>query len=58
MTTLDKLPITVLIPTLNAEEQLEEAIQSIIEHVHEIMILDSLSTDYTVDIALKYKLKI
>lgn len=54
----DKLPITVLIPTFNAEEQLEEAILSIIDHVHEIMILDSLSNDKTIDIALKYELKV
>jgi len=53
-----KLPITVLIPTLNAEEQLEEAILSVIDHVHEIMILDSLSYDKTIDIALKYGLKV
>lgn len=53
-----KLPITILIPTLNAEEQLEEAILSVIDHVYEIMVLDSLSTDKTIDIALKYGLKV
>ncbi|MCX7862436.1 MAG: glycosyltransferase family 2 protein [Bacteroidales bacterium] len=54
----DKLPITVLVPTLNASEQLEELILSAKDHFYEIMILDSLSHDNTIDIALKYNLKV
>jgi len=55
---MNKTPITIVIPTLNAEEQLEEAILSVKDFAEEILILDSLSSDKTIDIALKYNLKV
>ena len=55
---LMKLPITVLIPTLNAEGHLNELIDSIEPHVEDIFIVDSFSIDKTVDIALERKIKI
>lgn len=46
------LPITVLVPTLNAADHLEELLDSIGDSVYEVQILDSRSLDRTVDIAL------
>ncbi len=54
----EKLPITVLIPTLNAEGHLTELLDSIEPYVEDIFIVDSLSIDKTVDIALERKIKI
>lgn len=53
-----KLPITVLIPTLNAEGHLNELLDSIEPFVTDIFIVDSFSVDKTVDIALERKIKI
>lgn len=53
-----KLPITVLIPTLNAEGHLNELLDSIEPYVEDIFIVDSFSIDKTVDIALERKVKI
>lgn len=55
---MKKLPITVLIPTLNAEAHLAEALDSVLDIVEDVFILDSRSSDKTVDIALKYDIKI
>jgi len=55
---MKKLPITVLIPTLNADLHLKEALESILDIAEDVFILDSRSTDKTVDIALKYNIKI
>lgn len=54
----DKLPITVMIPTLNAEGHLEELLDSIEPYVEDIFVVDSFSIDRTVDIALKRNIKI
>ena len=54
----EKLPITVLIPTLNAEGHLTELLDSIEPYVKDIFIVDSFSIDKTVDIALERKIKI
>lgn len=54
----EKLPITVLIPTLNAEGHLDELLDSIEPYVSDIFIVDSFSLDKTVDIALERKIKI
>lgn len=50
---MEKLPVTVLIPTLNAGGHLTELLDSIGDAVSDIQILDSRSTDSTVDIALE-----
>ena len=54
----EKLPITVMIPTLNAGGHLVELLDSIEPYVEDIFIVDSFSIDNTVDIALERKIKI
>lgn len=54
----EKLPITVMIPTLNAGGHLVELLDSIEPYVEDIFIVDSFSIDKTVDIALERKIKI
>ena len=49
--------ITAIIPTLNEEIHIEEAIQSV-GFADEIIVIDSFSTDNTVTLAEKYKVKI
>ena len=49
----EKINITVIIPTLNEEKRVEKALQSV-NFVDEIIIIDSFSTDKTVEIAEKY----
>ncbi len=53
-----KLPITVLIPTLNAEGHLDELFDSIEPFVSDIFVVDSFSIDQTVDICLRRGIKI
>lgn len=53
-----KTPITVIIPVFNSEKYLDELIKTIINHVEEILICDSYSTDQTLDIAKSFGLKI
>ncbi len=53
-----KLPITVLIPTLNAAGHLEELFASIEPYVEDIYVVDSLSVDKTVDICLAHNVKV
>lgn len=55
---MSKLPITVLIPTLNAEGHLNELLDSIEPVATDIFIVDSFSVDKTVDIAFKRGVKI
>lgn len=50
---MSKLPVTILIPTLNAEAHLAELLDSIGDSVQDIQILDSRSNDRTIDIALE-----
>lgn len=49
---MKKIPITVLIPTLNAELHLNELLDSVLDYVEDVQILDSRSFDKTVDIAI------
>lgn len=49
---MNKIPLSVIILTFNEEENLPDAIESVKEWAHEIFVVDSLSTDRTVDIAL------
>jgi len=55
---LPSLPITVIMLTLNEEYHLPGAIENVKEWAEEIFIVDSLSTDRTVDIALEHGVKI
>lgn len=50
---MDKLPLTVIMLTMNEEFNLPGAIKSIKDWVEEIFIVDSCSTDRTVDIVLE-----
>ena len=52
---LDPLPITVIVPVRNAEEFLEGCLASVArQHPQEIIVVDGLSTDGTIDIARRY----
>lgn len=55
---MQKLPISVIMLTLNEEYHLREAIQNVMPWATEIFILDSCSTDRTVEIALDCGVKI
>ena len=49
--------LSAIIPTFNEEKNIEAAIQSVL-FVDEIIIIDSYSTDKTIDIAKKYNVRI
>lgn len=51
------LKLSAIIPTFNEEKNIEAAIQSVL-FVDEIIIIDSYSTDKTIDIAKKYNVRI
>lgn len=51
------MKITAIIPTLNEEDYIEEAIKSV-SFADEIIVIDSLSTDRTVEIAKKHPVKL
>lgn len=53
-----KLPISVIILTYNEEKNIEECLKSVYDWVDEIFIVDSYSTDGTLEIAKKYTDKI
>jgi glycosyltransferase involved in cell wall biosynthesis len=55
---MKKLPISVIMLTLNEEFHLEKAIENVKPWASEIFILDSGSTDRTVDIALEHGVNI
>lgn len=55
---MSKLPITVILITLNEGENLPGALNCIREWAHDIFVIDSRSTDKTIDIALKYGARI
>lgn len=55
---MDKLPITVVIISLNAEHHLDELLDTVQPYFEDIFIVDSRSTDRTVDIALERGVKI
>jgi len=52
-----KEKVTAIIPTFNEEVHIEEAIQSV-SFADEIIIIDSFSTDNTIDLAEKYDVRI
>lgn len=51
---VNKMKISVVIITLNEEDRLEETLKSCREIADEIVVIDSYSTDRTIDIAKKY----
>jgi glycosyltransferase involved in cell wall biosynthesis len=53
-----KAPLTLIIPTYNEEVNVEHCLESIYKWVSEIIIVDSLSTDRTLEICKKYTDKI
>ncbi|MGC8742909.1 MAG: glycosyltransferase family 2 protein [Verrucomicrobiia bacterium] len=53
-----KLPISVIILTYNEEKNIEDCLKSVYGWVEEIFIVDSFSTDKTLEIARKYTNKI
>lgn len=55
---MQKIPITIVMLTLNEEFNLPGAIENVKNWAEEIFIVDSLSTDRTVDIALEHGVKI
>ena len=55
---MKQLPISVIMLTLNEEYHLEKAIENVKPWASEIFILDSCSTDRTVDIALEHGVNI
>ena len=52
-----KINITAIIPTFNEEKRLEKALQSV-SFADEIIVVDSFSTDKTLEIAKKYDAKV
>ena len=55
---MQKTPITIIMLTLNEEFHLPGAIENVKDWAEEIFIVDSLSADHTVDIALEHGVKI
>lgn len=53
-----KLPITVVVLTINDEAHLPELLDTVVPYVEDVFIVDSRSTDRTVDIALERGVKI
>jgi len=53
-TIMKRVPVTVIILTLNEEHHLPRALDNILGWAYEVFVVDSLSTDRTVDIALQY----
>jgi len=54
----EKLPLTVLMITLNEEHNIGRVLENIVDFSSEIFILDSFSQDRTLEIASKYDVKI
>jgi len=52
------MEISVVIPTLNSEETIGMAVRSAMEHADEVIVVDSFSTDRTVEIARKEGAKV
>lgn len=51
---MDKLPISVILITLNEEENLDGALANLTPWAEAVYVVDSLSTDGTVDVALRH----
>jgi|GEM_PF-363968 len=58
MNTFQRLPLSVVIITLNAERTLAQTLKSVNEWASEIVLVDSGSTDNTLDIAQIYRCRI
>ena len=50
----NKLPISIIIVTYNEEKNIEDCLKSVYEWADEIIVVDSYSTDNTLDIVKKY----
>ncbi|MDZ7624204.1 MAG: glycosyltransferase [Ignavibacteriaceae bacterium] len=55
---MNKLPITAISFDLQRETKLKECIDSVVNYVDEIIIVDSFSTDETISIAESYNIKV
>lgn len=55
---MEKLPISVIMLTLNEEYHLPSVLNNVKDWAEEIVVVDSLSTDKTIDIALEYGVNI
>jgi len=55
---MDKLPISVIILTYNEENNIKDCIESVFGWVEKIFVVDSYSSDKTVDIAKKFKVEL
>src|SRR6266545_7736689 len=53
-----KLPVSAIIMTYNEQINLPKCLESIAQHIDDIVIVDSFSTDNTCEIASKYTPKI
>lgn len=53
----DRLPLTVLVPAFNEEENIRECLESV-RWADEILVVDSFSTDRTVEIAAEFNARI
>lgn len=53
-----KLPITAIVLTFNEEKNIEACLNSIINHVEKVVIVDSGSSDATLQILASYKVKL
>jgi len=54
---MNKLPITAIVLTYNEKLNLKECIDSVRDHIDEIIVVDSFSTDNTVKITESYNIK-
>jgi len=54
---MNKLPITAIVLTYNEKLNLKECIDSVRDHIDEIIVVDSFSTDETISIAESYYIK-
>ncbi len=55
---IEKVPLSVLMLTYNEELNLETCLQSLREWVDDVVIVDSYSTDRTIEIAQRYKVRV
>ena len=53
----EHLKVTAIIPTFNEEIHIEDAIKSV-SFADEIIVIDSFSTDKTVELAKKYEIRL
>lgn len=53
-----KLPVTILVPTINAEVHVDELLDTVLPYFEDVIVVDSFSADKTVDLCLKRRVKI